>query len=128
LIGTEKVDCCVEQREGMAFDGESREAIGDDEDDVWVLMGGRGELLECLRGFGTEGAAEVGAAEVELAWILAGSGCDGAFEGDALQLSLLQCVEEGRYVQVRVDGVAGHGVIELEAELSGGRNRRTGSA
>ena len=93
-----------------------------------VLVGCCGELLECLCGFGMESAAEIGAAEVELTWILVVSGRDGAFEGDALQISLLQCVDEGRYVEVRVDGVAGESVVELEAELSGGRGRRTGSA
>ena len=79
------------------------------------------DLLECLCGVWAQGAAEVGAAEVELArswrlWLRR------HFEGDALDFSLLECLEEGRYVELRVDGVAGEGVIELESKLLGGGN------
>jgi hypothetical protein len=78
--------------------------------------------LEGGDGGGVEGSAEVGAAEVGFA--VGGVG----LEEERLQVAGLETAEEEVGVERGVDGVAGEGVVELEAEVIGGGDRGAGVA
>lgn len=98
----------VQQRRGVAFDGQGGEAVGHDQGGVVVTWREQG------RGLGAKAAAEVGAAQVS-----------GAIGGGAAQKDVRRQVAR---VQSLVDGIAGAGMIELEAQEFGGGQAVTGPA
>lgn len=61
-----KRDCGIEKWRSVAFEGESGEAVGEEEEDTGFGIGG-GFLAKEFGGVGMESAAEVGANEVRLA-------------------------------------------------------------
>jgi hypothetical protein len=80
-----------------------------------------------------EGAAKVGTAEVGAAKLGGGGvggehGVDAGADEVALQVPGLEASEEELDVERGVDGVAGLGVVELEAEVLADRDGRAGAA
>ena len=110
----------------MALNGEGGETVGEDEEEPnagWcggpkyrgfsasLRFGRNDSFSERCDGVRVEGAAEVGAAEVGAAI------GRGAMEEDGFEIALAEALEEQVGVELRVHGIAGEGVVELEAKM-----------
>jgi hypothetical protein len=100
-----------ESKGGEAVDEDDGEAGGGRRCGPHLRIDGWGTLPEGGDGGGVEGAAEVGAAEVGAS--LGGVGLD----EKRLEVAGLEAADEEGGVEGGVDGVAGQGVVELEAEV-----------
>jgi hypothetical protein len=90
----------------VAFDGQGREAVGEDEDDIEWL--GRPALEEFRR------VSVKGATEVRTAKISAAIG-RGALQHDGFEIALLKSAYQEVRVELSVNGIAGEGMVELKA-------------
>src|SRR5690606_39011542 len=105
-------------RQSVALHGQRREAVGDHQGEVagWLI-----ELIQ-PRGAGfVQAPAQVWALQVEL------SVGGGAVQAQAIELMLLQRVQQRFAVQRQVHGVARLGVGELEVQLRAGGQAGTGA-
>jgi hypothetical protein len=63
-----------------------------------------------------QGTAQIWAAQVKLTSI-SGFADNSTPQSEALHLSLLDSLQQSSYVELRMNGIAGEGVVKLEAEL-----------
>src|ERR1700722_5622180 len=63
-----------------------------------------------------QGTAQIWAAKVKLA-VVSGFADNSTPQSEALHLSLLEPLQHGSHVELRMNGIAGEGVVKLEAEL-----------
>jgi hypothetical protein len=115
---------CLDEGRGVALDGESRKAVGDDEGELLRVGLDGGSVTGQKRAAGLmERSAEIGALQI---------GC--AIRGGGMQTEnflgtdLFQRGSERRGFKAAVDGVTGLGVAALKVEQVAGFQTHTGAS
>jgi hypothetical protein len=71
-----------------------------------------------------QGSAQIWTAKVKLTFVSGFAG-NSTPQREVLHLSLLESLQHGSHVELRMNGIAGEGVVKLEAELLARWDRRT---